>query len=135
MKTARGCLLGFTAGLLFTSIAGSENFKCDQAARFGYGDPLCDSRPARITPIVPFAKSDVAKESPAFDAGEARSNSASQAEIYRQAARANQRAWDNYGGWNPASPVFPRGTFPGGEWSPLKFPPVGSPETGSSSSA
>jgi hypothetical protein len=136
MATARGYLVIFVAGLVFASIAGAEDFKCDQAARFGFVDALCDPfqiRLAPIPPLAPSAKPDAAKEPFTFDAGAARGNPANQAEIYRQMARANQRAWDNYGGWNPVSPVFPRGTFPGGEFSPLKFPPVGSPESSSPS--
>lgn len=133
MATARGYFLIATAGMVFVSIAGAEDFKCDQAARFGFVDPLCDPLQMRIAPLTPSAKPDSVKESSTFDPAAARGEPANQAEIYRQMARANQRAWGNYGSWNPVSPVFPRGTFPGGEFSPLRFPPVGLPEPSSPS--
>jgi len=133
MTTARGYFLVLATGLLLAPTVGAEDFKCDQAARFGFADPLCDPLQTRIAPIAPLEKPDASKESRPFDVGAAASNPASQAEIYRQAARANQWAWDNYRRWNPASPVFPRGTFPGGEWSPLKLPSFGLPDAPSSS--
>ncbi len=128
MTTMRECVVLLATGLVCAAAAAGENFKCDQAARFGYADSLCEPAQSRIAPIVPFAKPDAAKDSTAFDSGEAHEKFTDQAQILRQSARANRRSWDNYGSWNPASPVFPRGTFPGGEWSPLRFPPVGVPE-------
>ena len=125
INTARGYCLVVALSAICTSLAAADNFKCDQAARFGYFDSLCE-KPEKIVPnIAQSPKLDASAEaSVRYDRGEGWNSPMTQDEIYRQSERANERAWENYRSWNPVSPVYPYAFVAPGQWSPLKFPPI-----------